>query len=140
MSFDRFLIEERNKDLNSALVIKTALDTIQQENEPIKQLKVDSDKKTPYKVNGEETNGFLLIDDGNLSKEYPKSTASERLNRVISSFVKQSGLVTKKGSIKVNDKTTIEYDAFSITLTPIRLNVVEDNSGTWRIYIMIVVA
>lgn len=134
MNFTRYLIEA---DLNSALVIDEALSSIDRELEDIKQLKNGTNKKTPYKLNGVSQVGFILVDYGNLSDDYPEKDSSKLFKDLVSYFEKQSGLVIKRGTTKINDITKINFGSFDIILTPKKINVVDDNSGSWRLYILI---
>ena len=134
MNFQQFLNEQ---EINSSLVITNALDTINESNQPIQQSKVGTDKKTPYKKNGVVLTGFLLIDDS--LEQYSKDTAQKRWDKVSNALLKQSGTIYKEGSINLNDSTKFDFGTFNIICTPQRINVVSDNSGQWRTYMVITV-
>lgn len=139
MKFKDFLISE-SEMLSSGAVIQTALDNVGMGLEKVRQTQTkENTKLTPYKENGIVVEALWMSEDGPMSKEgYSAQDGDSKLSKLIDAFEKEGGKVVKRGSLKLNDSSKIQFEDFKIVLSAVIINSSIDGNGFTRTYLKII--
>lgn len=126
-----------NEDtLNSAEIISTALDNVGLGLAIVRQTKTkDNDETSNYKIDGHTVEAFLCYDASLTDDGFSEKDANTKITSLVDAFEGLGGKVESIGSI--NKDSIINFENFTIRISPLKINSSVDNSGFDRIYAVI---
>lgn len=126
-----------NEDtLNSAEIISTALDNVGLGLAIVRQTKTkDNDETSNYKIDGHTVEAFLCYDASLTDDGFSEKDANTKITSLVDAFEGLGGKAESIGSI--NKDSIINFENFTIRISPLKINSSVDNSGFDRIYAVI---